>query len=361
MAKTKTARKVAASGGVSLSTPSTRITRPLTWHDGRLQLTLALSDYDHTRDFTSGEIRAEGIDITYLKLSVEEIFFRFNKYQEWDISEMSMAKYAARRSVGDDSFIGIPVFPSRVFRHSSIYVRNKGSVKTPEDLKGKRVGLPEWAQTAAVYSRGVLMHDYGLKLQDIHWFQAGVDEPGRVEKVALKLPKGIEITRVADDSLDNMLLTGKLDAVLSAHPPASFEAGDPRTRRLFENFQAVEADYYRRKSILPIMHVVAIRREVMERAPWVAMNLLKAFEEAKRRSVARMADMTASRVPIPWSPDAVAKAKAVFGEELWPYGVEANRKTLEAFLQYAYEQGVCHRRLGLDELFASQVYERFRV
>src|SRR5258708_6743255 len=187
---------------------------------GRLMLTIAISDYDHVRDFATGVVRADGIDARFLTLTIEEIFFRFTKFREWDVSEMSMGKYVALRSQDDASLTAIPVFPSRVFRHSSIYVRRDGAVRVPADLKGRRVGLPEWAQTAAVYSRGALMHQYGLTLQDIDWYQAGVNQPGRAEKVKLNLPAGTRLTARPDTTLDAMLLAGELDAVLTAHPPA---------------------------------------------------------------------------------------------------------------------------------------------
>src|SRR5277367_5048918 len=203
---------------------------------GRLLLTIAISDYDHVRDFASGAVRAEGIEVTFLTLTIEEIFFRFTKFREWDVSEMSMGKYVSLLSQGDRSLSAIPVFPSRVFRHSSIYVRRDGPVRAPADLKGRKVGLPEWAQTAAVYSRGALMHQYGLRLQDIDWYQAGVNQPGRAEKVALNLPAGTRYTALPDKTLNDMLLAGELDAVLTAHPPDAFEHGDPRIVRLFENY-----------------------------------------------------------------------------------------------------------------------------
>jgi 4,5-dihydroxyphthalate decarboxylase len=328
--------------------------------DSRLQLTIAISDYDHVRDFAAGAVRAEGIDTRFLTLTIEEIFFRFTKFREWDVSEMSMGKYVALRSQDDTSLTAIPVFPSRVFRHSSIYVRRDGPVRAPADLKGRRVGLPEWAQTAAVYSRGALIHQFGLTLQDIDWVQAGVNEPGRAEKVKLNLPAGTRLTARPDASLDAMLLAGELDAVLTAHPPASFEQGDPRIVRLFEDYRAVEEDYWRATGIFPIMHVVALKSDVAARHPWVAMNLFKAFEEAKRRSVARALEVTATRFPVPWIYDLAAKAQAQFGE-LFPYGVEPNRKTLDAFLDYAFEQGVCHRRLAVEELFPEALASRFKV
>ncbi len=327
----------------------------------KVHLTLAMSDYDHIRDLTSGAVEADGIDLTYLHLSVEEIFYRFTSFREWDVSELSMAKYVSLLSQGDDSLTAIPVFPSRIHRHSSLYVRRDGPVRAPRDLAGRRVGIPEWAQTAGIYARGALVHQYGLRLQDIDWYQAGVLQPGREEKVELKLPPGVRLTRVTDRTLDEMLRGGTLDAVMTARPPASFSRGDPEVVRLFPDFVAVEEAYWRETGIFPIMHTVAIRREVLRRHPWVAMNLFKAFEEAKRRSVARALDVTAARFPVPWVFEHATRARAQFGEDFWPYGVEPNRKTLEAFLGFAHEQGVCHRPLDCDELFPQEVRSSFKV
>jgi 4,5-dihydroxyphthalate decarboxylase len=326
----------------------------------RLQVTIAISDYDHVRDFATGAVRADGIDARFLTLTIEEIFFRFTKFREWDASEMSMGKYVALRSQDDTSLTAIPVFPSRVFRHSSIYVRRDGPVRAPADLKGRRVGVPEWAQTAAVYSRGALTHQYGVALGDVEWIQAGVNEPGRAEKVKLNLPPGVRLTPRPDSSLNAMLLAGELDALLTAHPPDAFEQGDRRVVRLFADYRSVEQAYWRATGIFPIMHVVALKSEIVARHPWVAMNLFKAFEEAKRRSVARALEVTATRFPVPWIYDVAAKAAAEFGE-LFPYGIEPNRTTLEAFLDYAVEQGVCHRRLAVEALFPEALASRFKV
>jgi 4,5-dihydroxyphthalate decarboxylase len=324
-------------------------------------LTLAISSYDHVEDLVAGRIVPEGIRLTCLTLPVEEIFFRFLKYREWDVSELSFAKYASLISQGDDSLTALPVFPSRIFRHSSIYVRRDGPVRTPQDLAGKRIGVPEWAQTAAVYSRGFMMHQYGIDLAEIDWVQAGVNEAGRTEKVALSLPAGIRLTPRPDRSLSQMLVEGEVDAVLSAHPPDCFESGHPNVTRLFEDYMTVEADYYRETGIFPIMHVLAAKRAVLEARPWIAMSLLKAFEEAKRRSIARALEITAPRFPIPWCFEHARRAQELFGGDYWPYGVEANRTTLEAFLQYAYEQGVCHRQLTPGDLFPEQVMQRVRI
>jgi 4,5-dihydroxyphthalate decarboxylase len=326
-----------------------------------LPLTLAISEYDHVTDLATGRIVPEGIRLTCLNLPVEEIFFRFLVNREWDVSETSMAKYASLISQGDTSLIAIPVFPSRIFRHSSIYVRRDGPVSAPSDLVGRRVGLPEWAQTAAVYSRGLLMHQFGIDLTSIDWVQAGVNQPGRIEKVDLRLPTGIKLTRIADRTLSEMLVSGDVDAVLSAAPPACFEERHPNIGRLFENYREVEAAYYRETSIFPIMHVVTIRRELYDRHPWIAMNLLKAFEEAKQRSIARALDIKAPRFPIPWSYDNARQAQTMFGTDYWPYGIEANRPTLKAFLRYAFEQGVCHRLLEVEELFPKSVRSSFKI
>jgi len=327
----------------------------------RLSLTMAISEYDHVRDLTSGRVVPEGIDLICLNLPLEEIFYRFIINREWDVSEMSMAKYVSLISQGDTSLSAIPVFPSRVFRHSSLYVRRDGPVKSPGDLAGRRVGIPEWAQTAAVYSRGFLKHQFGVDLASVEWVQAGVNQPGRAEKVGLQLPKGVRLTPAPDASLSDMLRDGRLDAVLSARPPQCFLNGDPNVRRFFDDFMEVEEAYYEETKIFPIMHVVAIRRDLLDRHPWAAMNLHKAFEEAKNRSLERALDATASRFPIPWSHVHAHRAQLRFGKDYWPYGIEPNRPTLDAFLQYAHEQGVCHRRVSVEELFPKQIQSSVRV
>jgi 4,5-dihydroxyphthalate decarboxylase len=325
-----------------------------------LRLTMAMSGYDHVRDLATERIRVEGAEITALTLPLEEIFYRFLRYREWHVSELSLAKYVALRAAGDDSLQAIPVFPSRMCRHSSIFVRPDGP-REPAELAGARIGLPEWAQTAAVYTRSLLVHDWGIPLRDVHWVQAGVNQPGRREKVELHLPAGVTLTQEPERSLDEMLLAGDLDAVFSAHPPASFERGDPRITRLFPDYEPVEREYVARTGIFPIMHVVVIRADVLERDPWVAENLFTAFVAAKDASLARLAEMTASRVPLPWLPGRVEEARALIGPDPWPYGVEANRVTLDAFTRYAHEQGVAAKRVEPEELFAPQVLGQYRV
>ncbi len=327
-----------------------------------IHLTLAINDYDHVRDLVSGEVQAGGIDLTCLTLTVEEIFYRFLHGLEWDVSEISLGMSSSAVSRGDAPFVLIPVFPSRVFRLSSIYVRPDGPVKTPEDLAGKRIGVPEWGQTAGVYTRGWLTHQVGIALGDVDWYQSGANQPGRVEAASLKLPDGISLTRVTDRSLTEMLFDGDIEAIFSARAPDAFLSGDPRMVRLIPNFRQSEQAYFADTGIFPIMHTVAIRRRVYEEHPWVAMNLYKAFDEAKRRGVRRIMNVTASQIAVPWGfHDATEVGRLVFGDgEYWPYGIEPNRVTLDAFLQFCFEQGVCHQKLTPEDLFPKEVQTFFK-
>jgi 4,5-dihydroxyphthalate decarboxylase len=327
----------------------------------RLPLTLAISHYDHVTELMSGRVQVEGVDLTCLLTQIEEIFFRQFNYFDFDVSEVSMGKYCSLVSQGNSPLVAIPVFPSRVARHSSIYIRRDGSIKKPADLAGKRIGIPEWAQTASVYSRGLIAHQFGVDLTSIQWIQAGVDQPGRLEKVKLKLPPGMKYEARPDKSLSGMLVSGEIDAALSAHPPVCFDQGHPNVARLFPDYLDVEMKYVKETGIYPIMHTIALKREIVERNPWVAANLFKAFDEARRRSVERALNGTSSTLPLPWAYELAKRMQDVVGKELMPYGVEQNRVTLDAFLQYAFEQGVLHRRLTPEELFPASVQKTFKV
>ena len=324
----------------------------------KLSLTLACWNYDRTRALQDGRIRPDGIELNYLCMPVEETFFRMLRHREFDVAEMSLSSYTMSLFKPDRPFIAIPVFPSRVFRQSMIYVAEGSKITEPEELKGKRIGVPEWAQTAVIYARGYLVREAKVPLASVEWIQAGVNEAGRIEKVKLKLPDGVRLRSEPERSLNDMLLAGDIDAVLSARPPRSFGSG---IRRLFPDYEEVEAAYFRKTGIFPIMHVIVIKSDVLERHPWLAMNLYKAFEEAKRRSIERLSDITASHAPLAWLAPYTERMKSLFGEDFWPYGLEKNRKTLQAFVDFAFEQGVCHRRLKLEELFPGQVLASFKV
>ncbi len=327
----------------------------------QLVLTGALNPCDQVGDLLSGAVRAHGINLNLLSLPVEEIFFRFTHHQEWALSEMSFAKYMALTAQGGAPMVALPVFTSRMFRHSAIYVRRDSGIQSPADLQGKTVGIPEWAQTAGVYVRGMLAEHHGVDLRTIKWVQAGVNQPGRQEKVALKLPAGIAYESRQHASLDQMLQSGEIDAAITARPVNAFLAKHPDLGRLFPNFREEELAYFRATGIFPIMHLVVLRRTDFEANRWIAMNLFKAFDRAKRRSVERLRDITASSVPLPWAPALAHEFENDFGEDLWPYGIEPNRKTLEAFCRFTFDQGVACRRVAVDELFPPEVHHSFRV
>jgi 4,5-dihydroxyphthalate decarboxylase len=306
-------------------------------------------------------VRADGITLTPLIFpSIEEITFRFTKSLEWDVSELSFGKYISLTSQGDAPMVAIPVFPSRVHRHSAIYVRAGAGIKSARDLENRTVGIPEWAQTAGVYARGILAEQYGVDLAKIRWLQAGVNEPGRAEKVELKLPAGISYEACPDTSLSAMLASGAVDAVISARAPRGFTPGGGVVR-LFPDYRAEEERFFRTTGIFPVMHLITMRRAVLERHPWTAMNLFKMFDEAKRRCFALLRDLTCARVPLPWAAAVVDEIAEQFGPDPYPYGIEESRPTLEAFCRYAHDQGVTHRRMSIEDLFPPQVRSTARV
>jgi 4,5-dihydroxyphthalate decarboxylase len=294
-------------------------------------------------------------------LPVEEIFFRFIKNQEWDVSEMSFGKFIGYAGQGNSPFIGIPVFPSRVFRHSAFYVRADRGIRSAKDLEGKTVGIPEWAQTAGIYARGFLTETAGVDLAKIKWVQAGMNESGREEKVEFKLPAGIQYSQRRDTTISAMLLAGEIDAAISARVPDAFTQGAGKIVRLYPDYRGEEMRYYEATGIFPIMHVIAMARALFERYPWVAMNLLKAFEQAKQRSLERINDLTASRIPVPWAASVATEWGNSFGADPFPYGLEANRKTLDAFCRFAHAQGVTAAKLTPGDLFPKEVRASVRV
>ena len=325
-----------------------------------IPLSMAIGHYDHVTDLVSGRIHPEGIGLTVMDLPIEEIFFRMFSFREWDISEFSMAKYVSMVATGTAPFRAIPVFPSRVFRQSAIYVA-PDRIRSPKDLAGKRIGIPEWTQTAGIYARAYLQHQCQIPLADIHWVQAGVNQPGRTEKVTVVPPAGVKIECIQDRSLNEMLLAGEIDGIISAREPASFLAHHPGIARLWPEYRAIEEDYYRQTGIFPIMHVIVVKNEVLDTHPWVAMNLLRAFDQARQNSLKRLSSIVNSAVAIPWAQQAFHHATSVFGNDLWPYGIEPNRPTLNAFLQFCAEQGVTSRPLTVDQLFPREVSQVFKV
>ena len=320
-----------------------------------LPLTIATTDYDHFRDLRLGFVKAEGIDLNWLNLGHHECFARFTANREFDLAELSFAKFATQVTRPDSDIIGLPVICSRLFRFSSFYVNRKSGIRDVNDLAGKKIGSPEWAHSAAVYMRGWMHNEMGVKLQDVHWVQAGANAPGRAEKVEINLPEGVRLTRVADQSLSQLLAAGEIDCAIIARPPTCFLEGHPDVVRLFPDFQAMEEEAYDRTKVWPIMHIIAMQRRVLDDHPWVARNLLNAFEESKRRSLERLLDPAVSRYPVPWLTSYARQQRERFGADLFPYGIEANRPTWEQMALYTFQQGIAHRQFTPEEIFPAGI------
>ena len=309
----------------------------------RMQLTLACGRYDRTQALIDGRVRPEGVEtLNYLALKPGETFWRQLNNLEFDASEMSLSSYTILRSEGDERFIAIPVFPSRVFRHSAVYLREDSPVAKPEQLKGRRVGVGDYQMTAAVWVRGFLQHEYGVRPEDISWV---VGKPIR----AIKPPEGIRLEVLSGEkTLETMLQQGEIDALVSVMLPRKLGNG---VRRLFGDFRSVEADYYRRTRIFPIMHTLALKRTVYEKDPWLAVSLYKAFCKARDLAQHWLYDTDALPVTLPWVIDEVEKSRDV----PWDYSVEGSRPTLEALVRYLDEQKLTRRPMRVEELFAPNV------
>lgn len=328
----------------------------------KLDLTLACEDYDRTRALRDGSVKAEGIDINYLVLPVEEIFWRMLRFEDFDVAELSMGAFLVAAAQGRRSFVAIPVFPSRTFRHRCIFVNTSSNVKRPEDLRGKRVGVPEYTMTASVWLRGLLQHEYGVRPEEIHWLQGGEEQPGRKDRVDFDLPPGVRLEVIPQDrTLNGMIESGGIDALMSPRMPSCFLRGSPRVQRLFPDFKRVEMDYFRRTKIFPIMHVIVIRAAIYENDPWVAQSLDKAFCEAKDLCFSRLYDSNILRTSLPWEVAEYEETRDLMGEDYWPYGYAANRHVLETLHSYLFEQGLIKERLDLEKLFAPNTLEAFKI
>jgi 4,5-dihydroxyphthalate decarboxylase len=317
----------------------------------KLKVTIATTDYDHFRDFRLGAVAAEGIEHNWLNLGHHECFARFTANREFDLSELSLAKFATQVTRQDGDIIGLPVVCSRLFRFSSFYVNRRSRIRTVKDLVGRKIGSPEWAHSAAVYMRGWMHNDMGVRLTDVHWIQAGANAPGREEKVEIDLPQGVKLTRVADKSLSELLAAGEIDCAIIARPPTCFLEGHPDVVRLFPDYLEMEEEYYDRTRVWPIMHIIAMRKQIVDEHPWAARNLFNAFQESKRRSVERLLDPAVSRYPLAWLPTYARRMRDLFGGDPFPYGIEENRATWEQMALYTWQQGIAHRQFRPEEIF----------
>ena len=315
-------------------------------------ITLACRDYDHTRPVADGRITIDGVDLKFVNISPpSQIFLRMLHDEEFAASEMSLSNYMIALGKNDRRFIAIPVFPSRVFRQAYIWINTRSGIQRPQDLKGKRIGIADYSMTVLLFVRGFLQHQYGVMPQDVHWFRR------RSEHVSIEIPAGVRLDNISkNQSLDDLLEAGDLDAVALTSPPRGFLKGVPEIKRLFANARAVEAEYYRQTKIFPIMHMVVIRRAVYEKNPGLAVRLTEAFETAKHLSFEGYAEGLSC---LPWVHLDLEYAREVLGADFYPYGVSKNLATLEAATLYSNEQGLTQRKFAVNELFAPETLKLF--
>ncbi|MEN3367611.1 MAG: 4,5-dihydroxyphthalate decarboxylase [Burkholderiales bacterium] len=327
----------------------------------KLQLSVAMGDYDRTRALLDGSVQIDGVDPVYMTLSPEEIFFRAFRNGEFDISEMSFSSYLVKASKGESPYVAVPVFLSRAFRHTSIYVR-KDRIKKPQDLKGCRIGVPEYQLTANVWARSILQDDFGVRPEDVTWVRGGIDEPGRPEKIKLQLPPDVKMENAPEnDTISDMLDRGDIDGFMAPRPPSGAALKNPKVGWLFDDPTAVAKDYYKRTGVFPIMHVVGVKKELAEQHPWLPGAVQKAFEHAKTAALEKLSDTSATKVTLPFVEEQLKAARDSMGQDYWSYGVAANRRTLETFVRHHHSQGLSAKLMSVDEIFHPATYESFKI
>ena len=320
-----------------------------------------MGDYDRTRALFDGRVQIDGVDPIYMLLNPEEMFFRAMRSMDFDIAELSFSSYLVKHSKGDCPYIAIPVFLSRAFRHTSIYVR-KDRIKKPEDLKGKRIGLPEYQLTANVWARAILQDDFGVRPEDVTWVRGGIDTPGRPEKIKLQLPANVTVEAAPEGkTISELLDQGDIDGFIGPRPPSRSALANPNIGWLFDDPTAVAKDYYRRTGVFPIMHVVGIRKELAAQHPWLPGAVFKAFMQSKAAALALLSDTSATKVTLPFVEEQLKAARETMGDDYWSYGVAPALKTLETFVRHHHSQGLSARLMSVDELFHPATYETYSI
>ena len=327
----------------------------------KLQLSVAVGDYDRMRPLIDGVVPIDGVDPQFMTLDPEEIFFRAFRHADFDICELSLSSFCVRTARGDCPYVAVPVFPSRAFRHTAIFVRTD-RIRSPADLRGCRVGVPEYQLTANVWARLVLEEDFGIRPQDVTWHRGGYEQTGRVEKVRLDLPDGVVVTDIGpDETLSGLLAEGRIDALIGPRAPSCFERGHPDVGYLFPDPQAAATEWYRRTGLFPIMHTLGIRRSLVERHPFLPAAVFKAFDRSKQIALARLSDTSATKVTLPFVEEQLRATRALLGDDFWPYGLAPNRVVLDRFLERHHGERLSARRLVPEELFHPSALESHRI
>ena len=327
-----------------------------------LRLSVAMGNYDRTRPIIDGRVPIQGVDPVMMMQEPEELFFRAFRNADYDVCELSLSSFTVRTARGDCPYVGVPVFPSRFFRHTSIYIRTDRGIASPADLKGRRIGTPEYQLTACVWARALLEDDFGVRPSDVTWVRGGIDEKGRVEKIDLNLPADVTIEDIdPDTTLNELLEAGEIDGMITPRAPSCFKRGAENIGRLFEDSEAAAREYFARTGIYPIMHLLGIRRTLLEQHPWLAGNIVKAFEAAKDLAAADLLDIAAPKVMLPFLAEHLEALQSMMGEDIWPYGLENNRAVLETFLRHHHAQGLSERLVAVEELFHPASLASFRI
>jgi 4,5-dihydroxyphthalate decarboxylase len=326
-----------------------------------LSLSVAIGDYDRNRALIDGTVKIDGVDPVFMKLTPEEIFFRAFRNQDFDICELSLSSFTVKTATGTCPYVGVPAFVSRCFRHTSIYARTD-RIKRPEDLRGKKVGVPEYQLTANVWARAFLQDDYGVKPSDIHWIRGGIDDAGRPEKISIKLPADIRLDNAPDGvTISDLLIKGEIDGFMAPRTPSRAALDHPHIGWLFKDPASVAKDYFKRTGIFPIMHLIGVRRTLAEKYPYLPVAVLKGFEKSKAAALEELADSSTAKATLPFLEEQLVMARATMGQDFWPYGLGANRKTLDAFLRHHHAQGLSPRLVAAEELFHPATHETFKV
>jgi 4,5-dihydroxyphthalate decarboxylase len=316
-------------------------------------LTFACGVYDRTVPLFTREVAIEGVDLTYVPIDdPRQIFDRMARGEGFDLAEMSLSEFICRHVADRNPFVALPIFPSRMFRHSFIAVNGK-KIKTPTDLAGKRIGVPLYTMTAAVVIRGMLEHDHGVDLSKVHWVEGAINAAtshGDPTAMPLLAPVDIEDNH-SGRSLSELLDAGEIDAIIGTSLPNAMKT-NPDLVRLFPDFHAAERDFYTRTKIFPIMHTLVIQREIYDRDPSLGPRIYAAFEAAKTLSRKRLQRTATISYMLPWMIEQVEEIERVFDGDPWPYGVEPNRPTLEALVTYLAEQHMIAHEVPIEELFA---------
>ena len=324
----------------------------------KLSLSVAVGDYDRNRPLTTGAVQIDGVDPVFMTLPPEEIFFRALRFEDFDICELSLSSFTVKTATGGGPYVGVPAFVSRAFRHTSIYVRTD-RIKEPKDLKGRKVGVPEYQLTANVWARIHLEEDFGVKPSDIHWIRGGIENAGRPEKISVKLPDGVRLDNAPEGAtISGMLQRGEIDGFIAPRPPSFV---DPNIGWLFRDPTAAAKDYFKRTGIFPIMHLIGVRRTLVDKHPWLPAAVLKAFEQSKRAALELLSDTSATKVTLPFIEERLKEAREMMGQDFWAYGVEPNRKPLETFLHHHHKQGLSPRLVKVEELFHPSTLESFKL